>query len=189
MTLSHTAADQQPASNLDQRNASDTVPAKFEGLLPLLLLAAGFLVRLPPAWRYFLNPDEALHNLLASQSSVGQAYAAALTNAHPPLLIILLYYWRWLGQSEFILRLPSVIAGTASCWFIYRWLKLVTDRATALIGMLLFAFAPTLIWLSAEIRQYALLLFFMTVCLYLSERAVNELSPSSMILFSLALYG
>lgn len=149
----------------------------------------GFVARLIPASRLFLNPDEALHNLLASQSTIRQAWAAALTNAHPPLLILVLYYWRALGQSELWLRMPSVLAGTAACWLFYRWLRLVTDRTTAFFGLLLMSFAPSLILLSAEIRQYALLLFFMTACLHLSELALLKNSPAWMALFSLSLYG
>lgn len=158
-------------------------------LLPPFVLAAGFFARLYEAWAYFLNPDEALHNLLASQSSLGLAYKAALTNAHPPLLILVLYYWRFLGQSELVLRLPSVLAGSACCWITYLWLKQVADRRTAFIGLLLFSFAPALIGLSAEVRQYALVLFFMSGCLYLSERAIRADSILEMILFSLSLYG
>jgi Dolichyl-phosphate-mannose-protein mannosyltransferase len=161
--------------------------------LPLSVLAAGFGARLYEAASTFLNPDEALHNLLASQSSLSLAYKAALTNAHPPLLILVLYYWhvlgQSLGQSELMLRLPSVLAGTACCWLMYLWLKEVSDRSTAFVGLLLLAFSPALIGLSAEVRQYALLLFFMSACLYLSERAIQQDSPLLMILFSLSLYG
>jgi hypothetical protein len=167
----------------------DKTERRSQPLLPFLVLAAGFAARLFQACAYFLNPDEALHNLLASQPTVSLAYKAALTNAHPPLLILVLYYWRWLGQSEWILRLPSVLAGTACCWLAYLWLKDVTDRSTAFIGLLLLAFAPALVGLSAEIRQYALLLFFMSGCLYLSERALRQNSALLMILFSLSLYG
>ena len=157
-------------------------------LLPLLVLVIGFFARLAEAWRFFLNPDEALHFLLSSQSSLRLAYQAALTNAHPPLLILLLYYWRSLGQSELILRVPLVLAGTACCWITYLWLKLVTSRSIALVGLLILSFAPSLIGLSAEVRQYALLLFFMACCLYFSERAVREKSLTFMILFSGSLY-
>jgi hypothetical protein len=173
-----------PAGKLPSNAAS-----RRASLVPLLVLAGGLLARLYEAWAYFLNPDEALHNLLASQASLALSYKAALTNAHPPLLILLLYYWRLLGQSELLLRLPSVFAGTACCWITYRWLKLVTDRSTAFIGLLLFAFSPALIELSAEVRQYALLLFFMAGCLYLSERVLRENSSVLVILFSLSLCG
>jgi hypothetical protein len=160
-----------------------------ENLLPVLVLLAAFLARLYEAWAYFFNPDEALHYFLSKQSSVILAYRAALTNAHPPLLILVLYYWRTLGRSELVLRLPSVLAGTACCWFIYLWLKLVAGRSTAFLGLLLFAFAPALIELSAEVRQYALLLFFMAACLYLSELAIRERSLLVMCWFSLSLWG
>ena len=153
------------------------------------MLVGGLIVRLLLAHRYFLNPDEALHYVLATQSSVGLAYKAALTNAHPPLLILVLYYWRVLGYSELWLRMPSVLAGSACCWIVYQWLKQVTDQASAFIGLLLLSFAPSLIGLSAEIRQYALLLFFMAGCLYFSERAIQRNSPVQMIWFSLSLYG
>jgi hypothetical protein len=171
-------------SNRDQRDSF-----LEHRVLPLSVLLVGFVVRLVQAKQYFLNPDEALHYLLASQPSVSLAYKAALTNAHPPLLILILYYWRALAHSELMLRMPSVLAGTAFCWITYLWLKLVADRSTALTGLLLFSLAPSLVGLSAEIRQYALLLFFMSGCLYLSERAIRDDSNVEMILFSLSLYG
>jgi len=158
-------------------------------LLPLLVVAGGFLARLFEARASFLNPDEALHNLLSDQPSLRLAYQATLTTAHPPLLLLVLYFWRSLGQSEWMLRMPSVLAGTACCWLAYLWLKDVSNRSTALLGLVLFAFAPAMIGLSAEIRQYALLLFFISACLYFSERAIREDSPLLMILFSLSLYG
>ncbi len=163
--------------------------AAVASFLPWLVLAGGLAVRLGQAQVSFLHPDEALHHLLASQTSISAAYRAALTNAHPPLLVLLLYYWRSLGQSELMLRLPSVLAGTAGCWLFYRWLRQVTDRSTALVGLVLCAFAPALVELSAEVRQYALLSFFMSACLYLAERALREDSWQWMVLFSLSLLG
>jgi hypothetical protein len=163
--------------------------SSVDALLPPLVLVAGFVARLIPAKEFFLNPDEALHYLAASEPSLTLAYKAALTNAHPPLLILVLYLWRSLGHSELILRMPSVIAGTACCWLAYLWLKEITDRSVAFIGLLLVSFAPALIALSSEVRQYALLLFFVTACLFLSERAIRNNSWQLMVLFSLSLYG
>jgi dolichyl-phosphate-mannose-protein mannosyltransferase len=157
--------------------------------LPAALLAAGLVLRVIPAARTFLNPDEALHYSLAAQSSVSLAYQQSLTQAHPPLLILLLYYWRVVGHSELLLRLPSLLAGTAFCWLGYRWLEKIAGRGAALAGLLLFSLAPSLILLSAEVRQYGLLLFFLAACLYLAETAVQNNSCFSMALFSLALCG
>jgi 4-amino-4-deoxy-L-arabinose transferase-like glycosyltransferase len=161
----------------------------MECLCAILVLIGGFVARLAQARSYFLNPDEALHYLLACFNSLALTYQATLTTAHPPLLIFLLHYWRALGQSELMLRMPSLLAGTASCWLIYLWLKRVTDRATAFLGLILLAFSPALIELSAEIRQYAVLMGFIAACLYFSERAVQERSLLFMGLFSVSLYG
>ena len=157
--------------------------------VPLLILLGGLAARLFEAWRYFLNPDEALHYLLASQNSLSLTYKAALTNAHPPLLILLIHYWRGFGQSELMLRMPSVLAGTACCWLMYLWLRQIVGRSTAMVGLLLLALSPTMIGLSAELRQYALLLFFISACLYCSERAMQQRSVVWMALFTASLYG
>jgi uncharacterized membrane protein len=103
-----------------------------------------------------LNPDEALHYLLANQSSWRLAYNASLTNAHPPLLTLVLFLWRSLGTSEFVLRLPSVIAGTAFCWIFFKWLTRILAPVTGFIGLILVSFLPPMITLAAEVRQYAL---------------------------------
>jgi 4-amino-4-deoxy-L-arabinose transferase-like glycosyltransferase len=151
-------------------------------LLPLALVLAGFLLRFGLAWLTFLNPDEILHYLLADQPSLRQAYQASLTTAHPPLFILFLYYWRMLGNAEWILRLPSVLAGTAFCWIIFLWLNKVANRSAALTALALLLFCPSLIYLSTEVRQYALLLLFSALALYFLERALAENSGRMMVL-------
>lgn len=156
--------------------------------LPLFLVACGLVPRLILARETFLNPDEALHYLLGNQSSLRLAYEASLTTAHPPLLILLVYHWRLLGHSEFALRSLALLTGTAFCWIMFLWLKKVTDRTTALIGLTLLLFIPSLITLSAEVRQYSLLLFFSSASLYYLERALEESSPWMLLLSAFALY-
>lgn len=156
-------------------------------LIPVLLVIAGFLLRLIGAYATFLNPDEILHYLLSDQTSVGLAYKASLTTAHPPLLILLLYYWRLLGHSEWILRLPSVLAGTAFCCMMFLWLNKVTNRFTALAGLALLLFSPSLIYLSSEVRQYSLLLCFSASALYFLECALSESSVGMVVLSFIAL--
>ena len=151
-------------------------------------MAGGLAARVVLAHQTFFNPDEALHYLLSVQTSLALAYKASLTTAHPPLLIVLLYYWRLLGNSEFVLRLPSVLAGIAFCWIMFLWLQRVSDRTTALVGLALLCFSPSLISLSAENRQYSLLMFFCTSSLYFLERAIRENSAGMMLFSSLSLY-
>ena len=156
-------------------------------LSALLIVTAGFLVRLRAASGTFLNPDEALHYLLANQSSWHLAYRASLTNAHPPFLTLMLHFWREVGTSEFVLRLPSVIAGTAFCRIFFKWLTRILGPVTGFVGLTLAAFLPPMIELSSEVRQYALLLFFLAAAAYLLQRALVENSAANMLLSAIFL--
>src|ERR1700693_1276087 len=164
-------------------SVGQTLTPSHPVVLPLFLTAGGLAARLVLAHLTFLNPDEALHYLLSAEPSLALAYLASLTTAHPPVLILFLHYWRLLGISEFVLRLPSVLAGTAFCWIMFLWLRRIADRTTALVGLALLSFSPSLISLSSENRQYSLLLFFCATSLYFLDRAIEE-NSAGMILFS-----
>lgn len=178
----------EPAASTPEHNASSHVPAAW---LYFLLIAAGLFLRVRLAWLTFLNPDEALHYFLAHQPSLKLAYQASLSTAHPPLMILFLHYWSFLGRSEFFLRLPFVIAGTLFCWVMFLWIRKVAGKIAACFGLAMFLFSPSLISLLAEIRQYSLLLLFCGACLYCLERALDSNGQSAvrwMTLSAAALY-
>jgi 4-amino-4-deoxy-L-arabinose transferase-like glycosyltransferase len=157
-------------------------------LVAIAVVAAAFVTRVFAASSSYMNPDEALDYVLLNQTSIFRAYQASLTNIHPPLLYLLLYVWHFLGRSELMLRLPSVLAGSAFCWVSYKWIGIAFGRAASLFGLILMAFSPAMIALSAEARHYALLLFFEAGALYLMELALQENSVRKMCYFSIALY-
>ena len=157
-------------------------------LAAVIVVLVGFLARLWAASGIFLNPDEALHFRLANQASLALAYAQSTTAAHPPLLILFLYYWRALGTSDLWLRLPSLIAGAIFCWVFFKWLTQVTDRLTAFIGLLFVSFLLPIVMLAAEVRQYALLLAFAVSALYFLDRAFAQNSVGLMVASTLCLY-
>ncbi|SPF36903.1 membrane hypothetical protein [Candidatus Sulfotelmatobacter kueseliae] len=157
-------------------------------VIAMVVIVAGFLARMWAASGTFLNPDEALHFGIANQASLAAVYRASLTESHPPLLYWLLYFVRGLGASELWLRMPSVIAGTAFCWLFFRWLTQVMSRLSGLIGLILVAFLPPVVRLSAEVRQYALLLAFLAGALYFLERALRENSSWLMMSSAVCIY-
>jgi len=172
-----------PRTGLD-----DWLRARLD-LIALLVVAVGFVLRLMTAAAGFLNPDEALHYLLANQPSVISAYRASLSSAHPPFFLLLIYFVRYLGNSELTLRLPFVLMGAALPWVAYKWLRNVFGHTAALIGLLLLALSPAMIWLSAEVRGYAALLLFMASALYFLDRAFDGGSAGNMAFYALFLYG
>lgn len=140
------------------------------------VIAVGLIWRLWLAHATFFNTDEAWHYSLANRSTAGLTYKASLTISHPPLLILVLHFWRALGTSNLMLRLPSVIAGAAFCWIFYRWLNLVAGRAAAWSGLMLATFLWPMISTSAEVRQNPFLLVFAVGAIYLLECALAEQS-------------
>jgi uncharacterized membrane protein len=177
-----------PPANLSRENSMERWLAGHTGTAATVAMLAGFLLRLWTASGTFLNPDEALHFRIANQSTLGLVYRASLAESHPPLLYWVLHFVRHLGTSEIWLRLPSVIAGTIFCWLLFRWLTQVTGQLSGFIGLLLSSLLPPVVRLSAEVRQYALLLMFLAGALYLLERALAEHSPACMVASALSLY-
>ena len=187
------APAQEPAPGLSEHRASSggAVERWLDGhlnMIALAIVAAGFVVRVIAAGRSYLNPDEALHYLLLNQTSAYLAYKASLTNAHPPLIYLLVHYWSFLGRSELMVRFPSVLAGTALCWVAYKWIGMIFGKAPSILGLILVAFSPAMIALSAELRSYAVLLFCETAALYFVEMALREKSADKMWFFSMFLW-
>lgn len=152
------------------------------------VLALAFLLRLWKASGTFLNLDEAMHFLAANKLTLADAYRTSLTLAHPPLLILFLHGWGKLGRSELFLRLPSVIAGTIFCWLFFRWLTRLLGPAVGWTGFILVGLLPVFIELSAEVRQYPLLLCFMMAAAYMLELSLAENSAQKMLAFFTFLY-
>lgn len=152
----------------------------------LVVVAAGLLARILLALPTALNPDEAMHVQLSSEPTLLAVYRQDLAGPDPSLLHFLLFPLCKLFASDFVLRLPSIIAGTLAIFFSYKWLAELFDSTTGLVGAILLAFAPAVIFLSTEIRAYALLLCFSVQALYYLEAGIRRHSVAFMLLFGLA---
>jgi Dolichyl-phosphate-mannose-protein mannosyltransferase len=152
-----------------------------------ILVLLGFLSRAWLAHATFFNADEAWHYATALQPSLHEAWKASLALYHPPLLIFVLYFWHRLGTSDLMLRLPCVISGTVFCWLYYKWLKLILGYQVALVGVLLVSLLPTMIGISADLRQYTLMLMFLAAGAYFLEKALHTNRSQQMLLSGLFL--
>jgi hypothetical protein len=161
---------------------------KHSDLVAASLVLIGFLWRLWQARATFLNTDEAWHFAVANQNSLSAAYRDSLTLAHPPLMVFILYFWKSLGTSNLMLRFPGVLAGTVFCWVFYKWLVRLAGHTVALVGVILACFLPPMIVLSAELRQYGLMLMFAVAAAYFFEVALAENSVTAMSFSCASLY-
>ena len=181
-------APQVPASgNVGQKWDTQSL-AKHTDVLAAMVVLGGFVWRVWLARATFFNTDEAWHYSLANQDSLAEAYKASLTLLHPPLFVLVLYYWRHLGTSDLWLRLPSVIAGTVLCWAVYKWLSRVFGLSVGWTGLILVTFLPPMIALSAELRQYTIMMVFAVCSAYLLEGALARNSVRQMAGSCLCLY-
>jgi hypothetical protein len=146
--------------------------------LALAIIAAAFALRLDYAGHCYLNADEASHFEAARPSSWLDAYKASFGLAHPPLFVLVLHAALFLGRSESVVRLPSLLGGTAALWLAFAWIRRCLGAIPSLAGLGFMALSPAAISASTEVRQYGLLLCFVCGALYATERTFTARSTA-----------
>jgi uncharacterized membrane protein len=132
-----------------------------------LILIAAFLLRLLTI-NQSLWLDEAINvNVATSLNPVDLVTKYSLGDFHPPLYHVILKLWILVfGNSEFSVRMPSVIFGTVTCLAVYALGKKLFDEKTALVAATLMATAPLAIYYSHEARMYMLAAMLVSISLY-----------------------
>lgn len=78
------------------------------------------------------------------------------------------------GQSEAVLRAPSVLAGTMSCILVFlAGREFVSSRAGAFAAVV-FAFSPVALWMSSEARGYGIAAMLSAGALWCAVRAMGD---------------
>src|SRR5204863_9486014 len=99
-------------------------------------------------------------------------------NHHVPLYHTILHFWVGLfGDSEWVIRIPSVIFGTASIPLVYVVGKRLIGPRAAVFATALGAASPFWVWHSDEARMYPLLLFMALASLATLFRALEKGTP------------
>lgn len=112
--------------------------------------------------------DEATTALVAQMSLTDIFTKFLPADFHPPFYYLLMKGWGGVfGFSEVSLRIPSIIFGVATIYFIYLIAKKIFDIKTAWTASLISATSGLLIYYSQEARMYSLTAFLATVSVYL----------------------
>jgi mannosyltransferase len=123
-------------------------------LVLILLLAAGLrFFRLDARSLWF---DEALSALIG-RLTLGQVLTGAAGSSHPPGYYLLLHVWQvaGLGDSDWLLRYPSVFASVLSVALTYQVGRLLFDRRVGALAALGMALVPFQVYYAQEARMYA----------------------------------
>lgn len=94
--------------------------------------------------------------------------AWTVQDVHPPLYYVMLGFWmRICGDSDFAVRAFSVLASLLSIALVYRLSKDLWDRDVGLLSAVFVAISPLFLYYAQETRMYALLtsLGLMSSCL------------------------
>lgn len=143
-------------------------------VLALLLILLGLPFRAALLERFYLDFDESMYFQVAQEPTFAGAWEASRIHTHPPLAFIVYHYWLQVGDSEWILRLPSVLFGCVAAWLCYVWLARVTDRRAALVGLFVLTFAMPVIHVSAQMRSYTMLFTFVFGALLFHDRYLER---------------
>lgn len=140
------------------------------GILLLVVIALGLAVRLWGLGRESIWLDEATSIKLA-RMDVWTGIQWTAVDEHPPLYFILLHYWLFLGDNEWIIRGLSLLPGVLTIPVIYALGALLFDWRTGLLAALFLAVSPFHVWYSQEARMYSWLTLLMALSVLFAVRA------------------
>ena len=136
-----------------------------------LLFAVGLLPRLYQLTYHSLWLDEAISISWARLPArlIIAMGLELMQDKHPPLYYLLLHYWTSaFGEGETAVRLLSVLVGALTVPLGYLLLRELYGHWAGLVGGVLLAFNPFLVWYSQEVRMFGLattLLLAAALCL------------------------
>lgn len=132
--------------------------------------------------------DESVTWLLVAHHKLGRVLAdISVKEVTPPLYYIIAWAWTHLaGTSEFLLRLPSAVAGVATVPVAYLTGKRLLSARAGLIAAALTALSPLYVWYSQEARAYSLFALASAVSFLFFVRARADRSNANLAGFAIA---
>lgn len=172
----HPVLSPEQISQLSQRRSR-----RFSSIVAILIIGAGLASRMALLNVFSVDSDESMHFQVSKEPSLLDAYRHSLMHTHPPLIFLFYHYWIRLGDSEVMLRIPSLVFGVSGLWLAYLWLRELTDEWAALGGVCLLTFSMPMMFVSVQMRGYTLFLLFALGSLYLRERFFATTAPKALV--------
>lgn len=131
-----------------------------------LIMFLGLLLRLNQLGQS-LWFDEVWYATAIFMKSTNQLLRNILFDKAAPFYQIFMFFWsRVFGDSELIVRIPSLLCGVLSIPLSYFIGLRLLNKQAAMLAAFLLCFSPVHIWYSQEASPYALLLFLLLASLY-----------------------
>jgi cellulose synthase (UDP-forming) len=155
-----------------------------------VITAVGFALRLALLGTQSLRIDE-WTSLWISQLSIPSIWhllsLGSTSEVHPPLMHMILHYWTAVaGTSEWALRFPSAVFGTAAIPLLFLVGRRLVGVRAAVLAAAIGAVAPLWVWHSDEARMYSMLLFFGLLSTHSLFEAADKGGRKRWVLYSVA---
>jgi hypothetical protein len=141
-----------------------------------VLVAAGALLRIV-LFRQSLFADElSTRWIIARASSPWQVVSIVHTDAEitPPLYFVLAWLFTRISMTPELLRMPSLLAGSALIPLVYAVGLRTVGRRAALVAAALTTFSPLMVYYSSEARGYELMVMLVVLSTYALLRASDD---------------
>ena len=157
-----------------------------------IILAIAFLLRFIPLFEYEFSFDElSALDRTRFDNLTDLINKGIKIDAHPALIQLFLYYWIKIGgSSEVWVKLPFLVCGLLSCWFVFSFSNKWFGYKTGVIAAIVVSCSMIFLVYSSYARMYATgVMFAVLVLYYLFEIAFgNSTKPKHYILLGLFLW-
>ena len=160
-----------------------SLPLGREYIVLGAIVVIGLFLRFFELARNPLWLDEATTNFLAIQPDLVSVVNAAAGDHHAPLHFVTIWFIKFIGSSEFLLRLPSALAGTLTIIAVFFIAKELYDEDAGLIAAALLAVSPFHIYYSQEARMYGMVVLFVSLAVWMFLRAGRTGKLTDWLLF------
>lgn len=151
-------------------------------LLALVCLAAW--MRVHNAGEYHVSPDEINHIEMAQGHSAAEVLHRSLFETHPPLGHLIRHYWMMLSDSPGFLRTMALVFGLMLIPLYYRIGAHLSGPWAGICTAALVAFSHGCIIQSYVVRNYTMLLFFLSSALYCYLLWRDSPAPRRLLLYA-----
>ena len=131
--------------------------------------------------------DESITAWVTSGSYSDLLHRTWVYECKSPLYFTIIWLIRFFSDSEFLLRLPSLIASIASVYFLYKlvnlWFGDIDSRA-GLMAIIIFIAQDTFLKSAVSARQYGLLLLFSILSVYFLALWLRSNKKSHLIFYT-----
>lgn len=163
---------------------------KSELLAIALIILSAIFIRVWDLPDYYLGLDESLHSDTANFSLGKSHLARYYAEIHPPLPYIFIGIAQSIYADPFVMRLASLVPCIIILILIYPILfSIFKTKNGAIIGLAIFSYGNTFVYLSQSTRSYLFALLFLLLNIYYLYRLRDNYNRTDLIKFYLCGFG